>query len=108
MRAAAEAFEIAELEKQEEEERKAKEEAEEAKKKAESEAKRKEEIAKKAQAMRLVTPADEEDLVAALRRQGVEIDCLGTGVAGMSREGAERCWLCRKRNQVCEKREGKK
>ena len=108
VRAAAEASEIAELEKQEEEERKAKEEAEKkakeevAKKKAEEEAKR------KAEALRLVTPADEEDLVAALRRQGVEIDSLGTGEAGTSREGAERCWPCWKRDQVCEKREGKK
>src|SRR5271168_32123 len=107
-RAAAEAFEIAELEKQGEEERKAKEEAdkkakeEEAKKKAEEEAKR------KAEALQLVTSADEEDLVAALRRQGVEIESLGMGVAGTSREGAERCWPCWKRDQVCEKREGKK
>src|SRR5271154_4738135 len=106
-RAAAEASEIAELERQEEEERKAKEEAE--KRAQEEEAKRKaEEEAKKAEALRLVTAADEEDLVAALRRQGVEIESLGMGVAGTSREGAEKCWPCWKRDQVCEKREGKR
>src|SRR5271154_861032 len=115
-RAAAEASEIAELERQEEEEWKAKEEAgkkakeEEANKKADEEAKRKaeEEAKRKAEALRLVTAADEEDLVAALRRQGVEIESLGMGGAGTSREGAERCWPCWKRDQVCEKREGKK
>src|SRR5271168_2300584 len=52
--------------------------------------------------------AAEEDLVAALRRQGVEIESLGMGVAGTSREGAEKCWPCWKRDQVCEKREGKR
>ena len=99
MRAAAEAMELAELEKMEEEE-KAKAEAErkareeEAKKKAEEEAKKKaEEEKKKAEleAMRLVTPADEEALLEVLRMQGVESPILQ---AGPSTEGAERCWAC--------------
>ena len=55
-----------------------------------------------------MTLADEEDLVAALRRQRVETDGLGTGVAGTSREGAERCWPCRRLHLECERREGKK
>src|SRR5271154_4842547 len=106
-RAAAEASEIAELERQEEEERKAKEEAE--KRAKEEEAKRKaEEEAKKAEALRLVTAAGGEDLGGGLGRQGVEIESLGMGVAGTSREGAEKCWPCWKRDQVCEKREGKR
>jgi chromatin remodeling complex protein RSC6 len=107
-RAEEEAAELAELERQEEDERKAKAEAErkaaeEAKKKAEEEAKEAE-----LRTMRLVTPADEEALVAALRRQGVDMDSLGMGAAGTSREGVERCWPCRKQNQLCEKREGKR
>src|SRR5271156_2782273 len=121
VRAEAEAAELAELEKMEEEE-KAKAEAErkareeEAKKKAEEEKKKKaeeekkkkaEEEKKKAelQAMRLVTPADEEALLEVLRMQGVESPVLR---AGPSTEGAEPCWACRKRDKECEWREHKR
>src|SRR5271156_2178313 len=104
VRAAAEAMELAELEKMEEEE-KAKAEAE--RKAREEEAKKKAEEKKKAEleAMRLVTPADEEDLLAVLRMQGVEAPTLG---AGPSTEGAEPCWACRKRHKECEWRENKR
>jgi len=121
VRAEAEAAELAELEKMEEEE-KAKAEAErkareeEAKKKAEEEKKKKaeeekkkkaEEEKKKAelQAMRLVTPADEEALLEVLRMQGVESPVLR---AGPSTEGAEPCWACRTRDKECEWREHKR
>jgi hypothetical protein len=109
VREAAEAVELAELERVEEEEKKAKAEAE---RKANEEAKRKAEEAKAKEAeervLRLVTPADEESLVEALKRQGVEVSSLGLAVAGSSREGAERCWECRRRNKVCERRENKR
>src|SRR5277367_6168776 len=113
VRAEAEAAELAELEKMEEEE-KAKAEAErkareeEAKKKAEEEKKKKaEEEKKKAelQAMRLVTPADEEALLDVLRMQGVESPVLR---AGPSTEGAEPCWAGRTRDKECEWREHKR
>src|SRR5277367_64540 len=105
VRAEAEAVELAELEKMEEEE-KAKAEAEkkaeeEAKKKAEEEKKKKAEL----EAMRLVTPADEEALLEVLRMQGVESPVLR---AGPSTEGAEPCWACRKRDKECEWRENKR
>src|SRR5277367_2847979 len=97
VRAEAEAVELAELEKMEEEE-KAREE--EAKKKAEEEKKKAE-----LEAMRLVTPADEEALLEVLRMQGVESLILR---AGPSTEGAEPCWACRKRDKECEWREHKR
>src|SRR5271156_5572070 len=129
VRAEAEAAELAGLEKMEEEEkakaeaeRKAREEEakkkaeeakkkkaeEEKKKKAEEEKKRKaEEEKKKAelQAMRLVTPADEEALLEVLRMQGVESPVLR---AGPSTEGAEPCWACRSQDKECEWREHKR